>query len=394
MAGGGVGVYHNGDRPVLPGVEPMRRLVSFVVLFAGLTALATAQDANPDAKAWVPPVVPDGWRAVAGKDGTFRFAVPKATVRTGSRDRTVTVNGVRSQTLIHYATLADGTGFEVHVATLAGAKLKDFKTSEVTGMFLAAEQDAGFEVTLGKAVAVGDLKGHEYRLTKDNVSRRMWVLLAKPRLVFLNVTATDEDQLDSEAAETFLKSFVLVPPEVVAAANKQKAVKDAKLAKEKAVGDDKVAQENFKKYGFKWTLDLKEMTAPDAPVVGTIGGREFKPDAVTLTGGQLVFRQGAGFFAELEAGATLFLKGGETVENRTYELSPAKGVPQGSPFLYTAVMAKDAKLPTRETFTGKYALKLTFGAKADDGIVPGTIYFCAPDATRSYFAGTFNVTVK
>jgi len=39
-------------------------------------------------------------------------------------------------------------------------------------------------------------------------------------------------------------------------------------------------------------------------------------------------------------------------------------------------------------------MKLTFGALAADGTLPGTISLCAPDATRSYFAGTFKATRK
>ena len=367
----------------------MRRLTSLVVLFAALGTLATAQtpkvepkaaDAKKDAKPWEPPAVPEGWRAVASKDGTYRFAVPKGTTRTGTRERSLNTAGLRVRYQIDYAQLKDGTTLEVQVATFTGAALKGAKVSDVAAGLLAGEVDEGFEASAAKAVTVGELKGNEYRLTKDKLSRRLVILNAKPRIILLNVASTDAATLDDETAETFLKSFGMVPVEVVLAARKEAA--------------DKVEAVVAAKLGFKWTLELKEMNAPDAPVVGTVRGRDFKPDAVKYANGQLKFVQGKEVFAEVEVGVFLDPKQGEGVADRAYELSPGKGFPIGPPRVELSAMAPKAKLPTSESFRDKYALKLTLGALAADGTLPGTIYFCAPDASRSYFAGTFKATTK
>ena len=380
----------------------MRRLASFAVLFAALGSLATAQtpkadpkkvdpkkvepkaaDAKKDAKPWEPPATPEGWRAVASKDGTYRFAVPKATTRSGTRERTLNAGGLRARYQIDYAQLKDGTTLEVQIATFTGAALKGAKVSDVTAALLAGEAEEGFEVSAPKAVTLGDLKGNEYRLTKDKLSRRLVMLNAKPRIVSLNVASADDAKLDDETAETFLKSFVFVPVEVVNAARKEAADKL-----------EAVVQANAEKLGFKWTLDLKEMNAPDAPVVGTVRGRDFNPDAVKYVNGRLTFRQGKEVFAEVESVIYLYPKAGEGVVDRTFELSPAKGFPTGLPRVELSSMAPKARIPATEGFTDKYAFKLTLGTLAADGTLPGTIYCCAADASRSYFAGTFKATTK
>lgn len=380
----------------------MRRFVSFAVLFAALGALATAQtpkaepkkadpkkaepktsEAKKDAKPWEPPAVPEGWRAVVSKDGTYRFAVPKATTRSGMRDRSLNTGGLRARYQIDYAQLQDGTAFEVQIATFTGAALKGAKVSDVTSALLEGEAEEGFEVSAPKPVTLGNLKGNEYRLTKDKLSRRLVMVSVKPRIVSLNVASTDDTKLDDEAAETFLKSFVLVPADVVAAARKEAADKL-----------DAVVQANAEKLGFKWTLDAKELAAPDAPAVGLIRGRDFKPDAVRYVNGQLTFRQGKEVFAEVEVVVSLDPKAGEGVVDRTYEFAPGKGFPAGAPRVELAVLDAKSNLPARESYPDKYALKLTFGALAADGTLPGTVSFCAPDAARSYFAGTFKATTK
>src|SRR5947209_15721413 len=98
----------------------MYRLPPAAAAFAAAVALAAAQD-KPK---WEPPPVPDGWRAVNAKDGTYRFAVPKETKRSGSRDRTLNSSGLRIKTHVDYFVLKDGTELVAEVATLTGTALK------------------------------------------------------------------------------------------------------------------------------------------------------------------------------------------------------------------------------------------------------------------------------
>jgi hypothetical protein len=136
------------------------------------------------------------------------------------------------------------------------------------------------------------------------------------------------------------------------------------------------------------------MNPPDGPAVGVILGREFKPDLVTLRGSRLLFRQGEkGAFADAEVALTLPLKG-ESVENKAYEIKAASANPVSSPIVALATMPEGSRVPKTETFMNRYALKLNFGAKGDDGMVPGTIYLCTPDTGKSFFAGKFTVKGK
>jgi hypothetical protein len=172
----------------------------------------------------------------------------------------------------------------------------------------------------------------------------------------------------------------LVPAEVVKAA-----------AKERAEKHEAAGKENLAKYGAKWTADLKEMTPPDAAVVGQIRGREFKPDSVTLQpGGRLVLRQGTGTRPDVEVELWLILKPNESVENKTYQVG--KGVKAAvTPHIRLATLPEGAKLPKSESFVANYSLKLTFEAKGKDGSIPGTIYLCTPDGAKSFLAGKFSV---
>ncbi len=225
-----------------------------------------------------------------------------------------------------------------------------------------------------KDVMVGTIKAKEYRLTKDKVTRRTVIFAAKPRIYLLNVGAEDAAKVDSETATTFFGALVLVPPEVVKA-----------QAKERAEKAEAAGKENLEKYGAKWTMSLKDMTPPDAPAVGVIRGKEFKPDSVLIERRWLVFRQGEkGGKADVEVKLWLAPLHADSLENKTFEIPTTKF---GGPHVELATTK-------RESFLNKYALKLTFGAKDADGNLPGTIYLCTPDAGHSFLAGTFMVKEK
>jgi hypothetical protein len=54
---------------------------------------------------------------------------------------------------------------------------------------------------------------------------------------------------------------------------------------------------------------------------------------------------------------------------------------------------KDGSQPMSDTFTNGYAMRLEFAAISGNRL-PGKIYFCAPDETKSYVAGTFNADIR
>jgi hypothetical protein len=199
----------------------------------------------------------------------------------------------------------------------------------------------------------------------------------------MNVISSDKSKLDDETANTFLSSLVIVPADVLKAE-----------AKERAEKDEAAGQENLKKLGAKWTADIKEMTPPDAPIVGMVRGKEFKLDSVELQGSRLVFRQGKEFFADIEVAIVLFTKPNESLEGKSFSIPKSRSNPANSPHTSVAVMNPGAKVPKTDSFINDYSLVLNFKTKNDKGEIPGAIYFCAPDTGKSFIAGTFVVKVK
>jgi hypothetical protein len=86
----------------------------------------------------------------------------------------------------------------------------------------------------------------------------------------------------------------------------------------------------------------------------------------------------------------LNLKPNESLEGRTFEINPAQRTPGLKPSIHLTGKPPDSRAPKREIATDKYALKLTFEAKAADGSIPGTIYLCTSDPARSFIAGKFD----
>jgi hypothetical protein len=357
----------------------MNRFVAAAVVWTTIAIPTPADDNN-----WQPPAPPPGWKAVASKDGAYRFAVPPGTGRSGTRERTLTINRVRVRAQINYYHLKDGTQLEVESAILGGSGVAGTKVSDVIDGVVEGQRDEGFKVSEPKDVMVGTLKAKEYRLTKDKEAQRMVVFFARPRFFALTVAADDPAKLDTDIANNFLTSLVLVPAEVLKT-----------QAKERAAKDEAAGKENLAKYGFKWTTALKDMNPPDAEVTGVVRGKEFKPDTVTIDRGNwLTFRQGKEVFADIEVKIWLLPKAGESVESKTYEIGPA-GVKGGStPHVQIATMGANRRVPQSESFLNRYAMKLTLGAKESDGSIPGTIYLCTPDSGKSFVAGKFTATAK
>jgi hypothetical protein len=351
----------------------MLRLFAFITM-VGFGAMVIAQD-----KKWEPPAVPEGWNSIESQTGSYRFAMPKATTRTGNRTRSISTKSFRGSMQINYAMLKDGTTLEMASVSLAGAELKGKTTEQVLDMILDYEKQEGFKVSSPKAVKLGDIPAREYRMNNDKVARRVVMFGIKPTIYSLEVSATDPSLLDTEVADDFVKSFVLVPPEVIKANKKDKADKQ-----------DAMDKENNDKFGAKWTMDFKEMTPPDAKVTGLVMGKEFKPDTIKMENGWLIFRKGSGFFAEAEVKMWLLSGFSESVENRTFKIDVGSKSVE-TPHIHVSVMPKGARIPTTEIHLNKYAMKLTFGEKDKDGNIPGTIYLCTPDTGHSFIAGKFVV---
>ncbi len=141
-----------------------------------------------------------------------------------------------------------------------------------------------------------------------------------------------------------------------------------------------------------WTLDVSKMSVPDVPAAGRIHGVNFKPDRIQLENGILTLRQGKEFFADLEFTIFLFLPKGESLPGKTFRVN--KETEFGIPHVHVAWMPEQklGTVPHTTTFTNKYAMILEFGP-LQNGTIPGKIYLCVPDESKSFVAGTFSVAM-
>ena len=101
-------------------------------------------------------------------------------------------------------------------------------------------------------------------------------------------------------------------------------------------------------------------------------------------------RQGKDVFPDADINVFLFLKPGESLEGKTYEVAATDEVKVGAPHVHIHRIPTGEKLPKGMAYPNKFAMKLEFG-KAKDGKIPGKIYVCLPDEQKSYVAGTFAI---
>ena len=143
-----------------------------------------------------------------------------------------------------------------------------------------------------------------------------------------------------------------------------------------------------------WSLDLTKKTFPKKIAAGKIHGRDFVCEEAVLQNGLLALRSGRGWQSAMAANVIVFsnafstnaaeILSGETfaVDTNHSGLSPS-----------VSLFWREGDLRVMEMFTNGFAMKLDFG-KISGGKLPGKIYLCLPDETRSCVAGTFNAEIQ
>jgi hypothetical protein len=134
--------------------------------------------------------------------------------------------------------------------------------------------------------------------------------------------------------------------------------------------------------GAGWTMDVKDATVPDNPVSGEVHGVDFQIK-------RALFRNGNLRFISADGQESLMIHDlGESIENRTMEFQLASG--NDAPKIEIAW--KEDEQNKSETYPDGYAMELKIGA-AHGRKIPGQIYLCLPDDSKSYIAGTFTITL-
>ncbi|MBL7040058.1 MAG: hypothetical protein ISR77_15580 [Pirellulaceae bacterium] len=150
-----------------------------------------------------------------------------------------------------------------------------------------------------------------------------------------------------------------------------------------------------------WREDVTNVPIPSIPAQGRVHGVEFRVERARLKGDMtLELRQGKGFFAN--HAFTIFfrvpsLKSGAFLEGKTYVVKREDTLPMVTPNISvpTVIMSyrvEGNRIPLSMSFRREYTMKLQFGRLAGNKL-PGRIYLCLPDASKSFVAGTFDVDV-
>jgi hypothetical protein len=139
-----------------------------------------------------------------------------------------------------------------------------------------------------------------------------------------------------------------------------------------------------------WSLDLNRLAFPGGPASGHLYGKGFSPEQTLIQGGFLLFRQGTRWRPELTLGFGLPVRQNEDLSGRSFEFDTN----QNSLVTRIFLRCKDEQPePRKDDFRRGYALKVSFG-QATNGMLPGRIYVCLPDASKSVMAGTFEAEIK
>lgn len=141
---------------------------------------------------------------------------------------------------------------------------------------------------------------------------------------------------------------------------------------------------------FAWSLDLTNAPFPDTVAAGSIHGMGFRCQRAILQGGTLSLRQGQTNPPDLQLVVRFAARQGEDLAGRTIQIPPTR--PPPLPGL-TLQWVDEAHGVTRQGFGSGYALKIAFGQPAN-GRMPGRLFVCAPDAEKSFVAGTFEAELR
>jgi hypothetical protein len=137
-----------------------------------------------------------------------------------------------------------------------------------------------------------------------------------------------------------------------------------------------------------WMLNLDGVTIPDSAAAGRIHGQDFLAERAMLQNGTLTLR--AGRNGAVTFGAEINFGGAQPEALAGRSLNVATNAPMAA---RVTLHWLDGGQSAMEDLEGGYALRLQFGQVVGNRL-SGKIYFCAPDESKSYVAGTFNAQIR
>jgi DNA-directed RNA polymerase subunit RPC12/RpoP len=137
-----------------------------------------------------------------------------------------------------------------------------------------------------------------------------------------------------------------------------------------------------------WTLNLDAVTIPDSLVAGYIHGKALVPERMFVNEDRLTIRT-----AEFPpaVGVTIYLRP-NPIESLFGKSVVIKTNAANAPVVNLRWKNAQGHAVGQPERAG-YALRIEFGQPAGNTL-PGKIYLCTPDETKSYIAGTFNAEIR
>lgn len=137
-----------------------------------------------------------------------------------------------------------------------------------------------------------------------------------------------------------------------------------------------------------WMLSLDTVAFPDTPAAGRIHGQDFLCERAYLQSGSLTLREGVK--GAVDFGLVINFSGAqpETLAGKTINVTPTAPIAA-----HVTLRWKETDQVVKDNFDTGYALRMEFGL-LNKNHLSGKIYFCAPDDTKSYLAGTFNAEIR
>jgi tetratricopeptide (TPR) repeat protein len=153
-----------------------------------------------------------------------------------------------------------------------------------------------------------------------------------------------------------------------------------------AIGPTSVEESNV-----GWRMELEDVRIPNKIAGGKIHGHDFIVEDAKLENGILTLRQGKDFFPDYGVMIFLFLKEGEEIEQKVFNVSSDQR--SGSPHIHMKWKPKGKDIPKTQMFMKDYAMRLQFFEK-EEGKLPGKIYLSLPDEMKSFIVGRFTAAVE
>ena len=136
-----------------------------------------------------------------------------------------------------------------------------------------------------------------------------------------------------------------------------------------------------------WTLDLAQAEIPEMSLAGSLRHEAFELGRATLAGSNLTLRVGRNGPVELGLNIYFFNRQAEELSGKTAEVKPTDSTAPR-----VVLHWKETKQRS-QTFHNGYAMKVEFGPAAN-GDIPGKLFICLPDESKSWIAGTFNAEIR